>query len=434
MAHQRVLAQLAAERHWTLEDGADRYRETAATMDLTTTVSPRQWGRWCAGELKGLPRPVCCRVLERMFGRTADTLLSPPGAGKDGLPPSDVSPELLAAAAEESTAQLAEVESAMLGPATLEQAGDDVIRLARAYAMTPPAKVVADAVRMRRRVQELLTRTAKPSQQMDLYLLLGELCGLLAVASFDLGDSQAATSHARAAWGYGEHIDHDGLRAWARSTQAMLAYWDGRAETAVRLSRSARSYIAEGTGFVRTCHIQARSYAHAGDRLGAEEALRDAWAARDAGGADELHDGVGGEFGFGLARQARCEGSVWVQLSDGPEILTATRRALALYASSGHRSLKVIPQARADLSVGLLLCGNVGAAQSELEAVFEVPPQHRITGLTERLRTAHTILVSGAVRDQRAAPLARQIRDFARTPAGPMLEAGPQRRAIAAPQ
>src|SRR5882757_2815831 len=69
--------------------------------------------------------------------------------------------------------------------------------------MTPPAKVVADAVRMRRRVQELLTRTAKPSQQMDLYLLLGELCGLLAVASFDLGDSQAATSHARAAWGTG---------------------------------------------------------------------------------------------------------------------------------------------------------------------------------------------------------------------------------------
>ncbi|MBA9001702.1 XRE family transcriptional regulator [Thermomonospora cellulosilytica] len=420
MSHPTLLAQIAAKRRWSSDDGARAFRAMAREMGEDVEISERTWHRWCRGGLRRRPRMACCRVLERMFGHPVEVLLAPVEVADTGAahPGPDGIPDVLATAAEESTAHLAQVESLALGPVTLEQAGDDVIRLARGYATAPPAQMLAQGARLRRRIADLLPQTTRPSQHRELYLMLGELCGLLAVASFDLGDTAAATAHARAAWGYGELIEHDALRAWARGTQALLAYWEGRPGAAVRLARSGRGYVSGGTGLVRVCYIEARAHACLRDRDGALQALNDARRAADAGGGDELHDGIGGEFGFGPVRQARCESTVHVRLGDGPAAVRAARRALAAHTAV-QRSAKLLRQAQADLAAGHLIQDNQDAAAEHLQDVLNVPVQHRVTGLIERVRTVHRLV--GATGRPPARPLRAlldQLHDFLAAPAG----------------
>lgn len=335
---------------------------------------------------------------------------------------------LLKAAAEESSHQIDLAESATVGAATLEQMYADVVELARHYALTPPWQVFTMALKLRQRVQALLTRTRRPDQQRDLYLLHGQLCGLLAVLSFDLGDEHAASQHARAAWGFGEHIGHSSLRAWARGTQALIAYWSGRPDTAVRLAQSGRRYLTGGTGLVRLCCIEARAWSHLGNRTAVRQAIAAAHHARErAAGTDELHDEIGGEFGFGPARQARCEGTVYIQLGNvrrgDPQIaLARTRRALELYAASKQVSLKVIPQAHADLAAAHLLLGSISEAEAELAKILELPVSHRIRGLIERLALVRTILAAGPLqRSHKTGSLRAVINDFISQPASPAI-------------
>lgn len=445
MARTTLLAQLTAQRHWTAHDAVTEFGKTAESFGSPYTVSERQWERWCAGKIKNLPRPLCCRVLESMFGRPVRELFEPPvsaGLSATRSPVETVSGDLLTEVAEESAEDLAAIECAVLGPTTLEQAYDDVVRLARNYSRTPPATTLIEAVRVRRRVRSLLNRTARPSQQHDLYLLLGQLCALMAVTSFDLGDSAAAMSHARTAWGYGEHIDHNGLRAWARGTQSLIAYWDGRPDDAVRLARSGHRYLTAGSGLVRICSIEARACSHRGDRDGVDQALEAAtMAATLSGPFDDLHDGVGGEFAFGEARQARCRGTIYIQLGDvqrgdAQRAIAEARRALDLSLSAGQPSLKVLPQVHADMAAAYLLLGNVEGAAEALGEVLDLPVEYRIRGLTDRLLHVRQIIRatgSGMHGSREARQLDEQIREFMAAPARTALGRGASRPALLGP-
>ncbi|REE97724.1 hypothetical protein [Thermomonospora umbrina] len=418
MSHPTLLAQISAKRRWSSDDGARAFLTMAKEMGEDVEISERTWNRWCQGGLRRRPRMACCRVLERMFGHPVEVLLAPVEVADRALPPGpDGIPDILATAAEESTAHLAQVESLALGPVTLEQAGDDVIRLARTYAALPPAQVLRQGARLRRRIAELLPQTTRPSQHSDLYLMLGELCGLLAVASFDLGDTTAATAHARAAWGYGELIEHDALRAWARGTQALLAYWEGRPSAAVRLARSGRGYIRSGTGLVRLCHIEARAHAYLRDHESVHQALYDAHKTGDTGGYDDLHDAVGGEFDFGAVRRARCESSVHVLLGEGADAVNAATRALDEHATGG-KDLKLLPQIHAELAAGRLLLNDADTAAEHLECALSVPVPHRITGLIERVRTVKELIEHRRTPARDAALLLDRIHEFVGDPAG----------------
>ena len=81
-------------------------------------------------------------------------------------------------AAHESSEHAAAFESASVGPNALEQIGEDVFRLARAYLQAPPLSLLAELIRVRDRAYWLLDRTRSPSQQRDLYLIAGQACGL----------------------------------------------------------------------------------------------------------------------------------------------------------------------------------------------------------------------------------------------------------------
>ncbi|WP_283135328.1 hypothetical protein [Rhizohabitans arisaemae] len=420
MSHPTMLARLTAERHWTYADAVQDFGRTAAGLGLKHTVSERQWARWCGGDLRSLPRPGCCRVLEHMFKVPVETLLRPTFAASA---PQPMDEGAIRAAADESVEHLARIESATIGPATLEQLHDDVVRLARGYAATPPWEIFLQAVRARRRTYALLDQVRQPDQLRDLHLILGQLCGILASTSFDLGHEAEAERHARAAWGFGQHIGHNGLRAWARGTQALIAYWAGRPRDAVGLARAAQTYVRGGTGLVRAVCIEARAWSHLADRRNVELALSAAKKARDVDGDyDDCHDGVGGEFAFDPARQARCAGSAYLQLGDADAAINETAGALALYAESRHESLKVIPQAYVDLAAAHLLRRSLDGAQDALGKVLALPMGHRINGLIQRLETVGRLLGSEPYRDVKAAlTLSEEIAEFIAAPVTPAI-------------
>lgn len=250
-----------------------------------------------------------------------------------------LTPASVRAAARASSEHAAQVETTEVGPITLNQLEHDIFELARAYIGVPAADIFPDLTRHRDRVYGLLGRHVHPAQARELYLLAGQACGLLASASMELGCLAAATAQARAAWTYAEIIDHNGLRAWVRGTQALIAFWSGDPRETVRLAESGRDHVSSGTGFVRLCNIESRGWAYLGNRTETVRVITMGHRARDrAASRDELHDVIGGEFGFDDARQAFCNAGAYVQLGQPNLVLQAAERAIRLYPSDAERN------------------------------------------------------------------------------------------------
>jgi len=295
----------------------------------------------------------------------------------------------------------------------------------------PPLLVHDEGKRIRNRGFDLLARTKRTDQEHDLYLIIGQACGLLASVSFDLGNPEAATEQARAAWIYGAHIGHNSLCAWARGMEALIAFWSDRPHEAVRLAREARQYCPPGTALVRVLCIEARAWSHLrnGDEAkGAMRAAHDAWARGDR--ADELHDEIGGEFSFDAARQAFCNGSAFVELGDPEQAIRETGRAIELYRAmpADRRWPKVEAEAHADLGAAYLLESEFDGAREALAPVLALPPEHRVQGLTQRLVRVRSLLLANPYRRSREArQLGEQIEDFTATRPGRTLPTGQPR-------
>jgi tetratricopeptide (TPR) repeat protein len=481
-----LLRMLVGQRHWQKYEIFRRQYENAAN-DLANvdndprlrglSIAKRQFERWLAGNLKTRPYPDHCRVLEHLFDHSIGELLRPvaqepatgePPTGRQSLPvvslpfpaPAIVAgspprrdtsggrPDLrhaegdqrqrgsleayeeeivreLTMTAHESSEHAGFVASRRLEPVTLQQLHDDVIQVARRYAHTPPLHVYGAAKRVRNRGFELLEWTRRTEQEDDLYLLIGQACGLLASVSFDLGNRDAATEQARSAWIYGRHIGHHGLCAWARGMQALIAYWSGRPLEALRVVHEAQEYAPLGTALVRLRCIEARAWAHLGDLTETTRAIQAAQDAREhARERDDLHDEIAGEFGFDEARQARCNGSAYLELGAAEPAIAETRRAIDLFAAlpPEQRWFKVEVQAHSDLSAAHLLKSELDGAREALVPVFAVPPELRVEGLTQRLGRVRMLLVRSPVRrSQEARQLGEHIENFIANAAGRML-------------
>lgn len=314
--------------------------------------------------------------------------------------------DLVTATAHESSEQAAMVASRSLDEATLDQLRDDITRITRGYTMIPPIAAFVAARRLRDLGCRLLANTRRPAQEADLYFAVGLACGLLAEASFDLGGWEAATEQARAAWIYGSQIGHPGLRAWAKGMQALIAFWSGDPVTAVTLTEEAQHLTPPGTAMVRLRSIEARAWAHQGQVREAERAIAHAEAARErADGAEELHDQIGGQFGFDPARQARCNGSAYLQLGKAKQAIERAEAAIGLCATmpAGRRWMKIETQAHADLAAARLIGGDLDGARDALLPVLGTPSALRVEGLTRRVQRVATILAAPAYRDSRPA-------------------------------
>jgi len=331
-------------------------------------------------------------------------------------------------AAHESSEHAAAFESASVGPNALEQLGEDILRIARAYVHTPPLPLLAELIRVRDRAYWLLDRTRNPAQQRDLYLAAGQSCGLLASASFDLGYPHAAAQQARAARAYGEIIQVRELSAWADGMLACIELWAGRPGQALLLAERGLTVALDGTCRVRLWCIAARAAAVQGDEQRAMDAVVTSKRTRDTRAAPtDLHDSVGGEFGFGLARQAFCNGSAYLKLGRAEEALAECGEAVELYAraAADERWYAAEAGARADLAAAHLLRGDLAGAREAVSEVLVLDPSKRVEGVIRRLGVLREVLAGRGFQNREARALAEEIEQLTATPAVQVLPAPP---------
>jgi transcriptional regulator with XRE-family HTH domain len=339
------------------------------------------------------------------------------GAGRAELG-TNAEQNVIATVARQSSRHALLAGSANLMPATLEQLHADVQRLARSYPQTSPPSLIGEMTQVRDLAYALLQRTRRPSQAADLYLIAGQVCGLLALNSLDLGCSDAAADHARAAWSYAEIIEHDGLRAWARGTQAVVALWSGRGREAVDLAASGQAHADSGPAMVRLRSVEARAWALVGDAGETRRAIAASQRALDDERTDGFHSPGGGEFAFSPARQAFCAVASHVQIGDVEQAVRQAETAIALYSAAPveGRWYRAEYGARIDLATARLMQRELDGTEEALSIVFDLPPDRRTARITRRLHQLSERLDEQPYRAaSRARLLGERIEHFAAT-------------------
>ncbi|MGW1496836.1 hypothetical protein, partial [Streptomyces sp. NPDC002402] len=356
------------------------------------------------GEMKGLPRTEARRILQYLFRPTPISALFAPAAKAPARPAlaagdpaecgasvqSEYVPEdVVMAAANESARFAARVEGSNCGPHTMEQLEADIRRIVTTYPNRPVGPTFQEVRSLRNRAFELLEGRQAPHLTRDLYVAAGVLCGVLANASFDLGKYVAAETQARTAFMCGELAGHNGLRAWVRGLQALIAYWDGRPGDAVRLTEAGSGFLPEqGTAHIRLMSIKARAHGQLNQPTDALAALLEAEAMRErvtAGG-----DLPGGMMAFPIEKQLFYASSthLWlggrVHLGDAE---AAADEAVSIFESAApeQRRLGEMSLARMDLAMARMGRGDLDGAAHQVHAVLEVNARRGTESVRKRL-------------------------------------------------
>ncbi|MEU6604860.1 DNA-binding protein [Streptomyces shenzhenensis] len=384
------------------------------------TCGEPQFRRWTGGKLVGLPGAETCAVLERMFpGYTAAQLFAHPSEVIDPqVPAYDLDLEERIAMTARDAHDAADATAGMsISDNTIDELHDQVVTLARHYHRLAPVRAFEEAEELRRKVEDQRDRTQVPAQLQSLMILNGQVAALLSAAAFNLGYLRHARTFARTAALFGETTRFTPLRGFADGSLAYIAYHAGDNTEAVTKADRALSYGGLGDVAERRLHaIQARAYAHLGDVASAQRAIRRSEEpGRDR--RDELHDTVGGEFGFTAERLAMSNSTTALIVGDSDQAEAAAHQALALLGqrTPDAQSAHVRGGASADLAMARLLADDVEGAAEALAPVWEIPSDQRMTGIVVRTARVHRHLSRPAYHGaQLAGQIRERIEDFNR--------------------
>lgn len=317
-------------------------------------------------------------------------------------------------AAHESVSHALDAASA-LDPSALEHLHAAAGHAAGAYYVTPPLDMLSNLVLLRDTIYQQLDRTHKPLQQAELYLLAGQVCGLLSSVTWDLGLVEAAEEQARAAYTYGSVIEHLSLQAWARALQVTLAFWSGHPRRAHAIAAAALPTAPVGTARARLHSVNARALALLGARGEVRSELHAATDQLDQAGSDTLLDAVGGELSFDRPRRALCAGAAYVALGDGHQAEREASDAVQLFGQipTERRWALGALGAQVDLGAARTLRDDLAGAQTALQPVFELPAARRTEAIALRLHALSRVLGTARYRGAvEALQLGAAIEDF----------------------
>jgi hypothetical protein len=409
------LEQLVRSEGLSVTEFVDQFHELARKYGEGQTVhtSITTAKRWMAGG-SDLPRAVSRRILERWWKEKIEHLFGPPVGPPARVRATLTGEELIVTAGRESVEHAIEAASA-LDPSALEHLHAAAQHAARDYYVAPPLHQLTNLVRLRDTVYQQLDRTHKPLQQAELYLVAGQICGLLSSVSWDLGHPEVAEEQARAAYTYGQIIDHPSLCAWARALQTTVAFWNGQPRRAAHIAASALDAAPHGTASARLHSVHARSLAMIGARQEVQVALNAASDELDRAGDDPFLDEIGGELGFDRSRHALCAGASFVALNDGERAESEALTALNLFAEMPKHTRWAAGAlgAHVDLATARAMRRDVAGAEDALSAVLATEPDRRTEAISRRLTNLGRILgmsqFQGAIE---VARLSEAIEDF----------------------
>jgi transcriptional regulator with XRE-family HTH domain len=399
--------------------------------------------RWETGGVKEVSeryRHAYCRVLGitlAEFGLPADAQVGTPGTELvlvPGVPSrTDVAyrerrePETrqcivmneVLMAAHEGSEHAARAEEHGIGDTTLEQLRADLARLARLTDTGEPFTVFQDLRRVRERVYQILERRLWPSEQTDLYFILGVLNGLMGIAADRLGYPDSAEELIRSGFTYATAIDHRPLMAKLRLSSSTAAFWRGMTLRSRDLAADGLRYLDAGP-IAADLHLKfARAAAALGDGDAAARAVATAHEARERDQSDELLE-MGGEFAVSLATHHYFAGAALSAIR-GAESAAAgeIENAAALYeAGPGpgeEHSYETRAMACIDLAAIRLRGGALDAAETAIAPVLELPPSERVSRLGSKMRLIRVELAEPRYQGSaQARDLDQRIEDFIR--------------------
>jgi transcriptional regulator with XRE-family HTH domain len=350
-------------------------------------------------------------------GLSAPAVIAYRGMQEPGMGSSTVRQEVLMGA-HEGSEHASRAEQRGIGDMTLEQFRADVMRLSREYLTGEPFALYLEMRRVRGRMHEVLDRRLWPRDASELYLLLGCVNHLMAIAAHDLGYPQAADELLRTAWVYAVAIDHRPLMARVRVDAANNVYWD-QPRHANELALAALEYLRDGPNGAFIYLMQGRAAARMGDTGSARRAIAEAEEARGRDHEDDLL-AIGGEFNFSLASQRALAGAILVEIPGAErEAGAELEGAIELYNRGPEpgedHSQHVALNAHVELATTRLHAGQVEGAGAALDPVFAIAPAARFSGLARRLARARSELAAPVFRGSaQASDLAQRIEEFDR--------------------
>ncbi|KPI15669.1 hypothetical protein OK074_2114 [Actinobacteria bacterium OK074] len=316
MPRTTLFRQLIQRRHLTTYEAFSAQFERAAARlaDLdgdprlaSVEISPRQFDRWCGGQLQTLPRPDSCRVLEHMLGRPAAELFAatddshgvrhdrdsqdseapraapklhpqqprstPPTIRADDENPLDIVSRtrlLTTSNADETT--LAFISSSLEG-------------VTARYELDGPYVLRPQARHLRRLAHTLLDGRQPPRQRRELFRLAARASGLLGYMAVNMGDFALAEAYCAEARELSRAIDDAETELWADGTLSFSLYYAGRYAEADACAVAA---VDRAPCNAQSIRLLANGRARALGKMGRRQA-----AARAVGQAlelSELHD------------------------------------------------------------------------------------------------------------------------------------------------
>lgn len=422
-----LLKALLRERHWQKYATFCKEWDRAADQldpDLTGSFPSRsQLARWVAGDVRSLPHPDACRILEAMFpgltaaqlftsgegvhvvhatvqsGSLSVTAATATSTSASGDVPSDAIhaerarltvdgtlSEEIAMSAEEA-ARFVRRSRGTVDHEVLEQLDDDVRRMAHDYLTKPPFTMFRPLSELRTEVFDRLDERQRPSVLSSLYLVAGRVSALLAHTCADLGQAYAADTHIRSAWLCADLAEDDPLRAYVRWVQSNIAFWNGDYRRAAEQAHSGQRYATSGTGLLRMASQEARAYAAAADHGEAEKALATSQAARSHIGPGD--DQPGGVFRFAPGKAAYYASEVRLALGgkeNAQKAILEANLALEIFADHPEDGCpEFVAAAQLDLVSAHLELKDLHGAEEHLSPVFSLPAESRTLPVVKRV-------------------------------------------------
>ncbi|NGN63870.1 XRE family transcriptional regulator [Streptomyces sp. A7024] len=301
----------------------------------------------------------------------------------------------------------------------MDQVHDDVRQLATEYPQRPLSALLSDLVQIQELLYTQLELRQSPTQARQLYFLTGVVSGMLAKASHDLADPNAAMAQARTAFLCAENADHNGLRAWLRGLQSLISYWAGRHRDAVRYAQEGTELagLAGNSSTVWLPVSEARAWAALGDSDRTHAAIRRAEEAWDRVQPDEV-DELGGLCTFNRPRQLyyAADALAWLP-SQADAAAHYGEQAVEAYSDTTSPDWAFGDQAgsQTDLAIARISLGELEGAEEAIAPMLDLDPEHRINGIVNSAMHVHRALS----RSPLAAPgseLQERIEMFTRSP------------------
>lgn len=428
-----VLEHLLWQQDRTYEELANDFLACARNIGENATISARHLARLARGERSGAgTNPATRRVLQKMFGRTIDDLLKPWAPtttldelsvtvtrGAVALSGPDDERRVLAMAAQRARKFALLAGQSTAGGEVIDQLHDDVHRLALAYPQQPLASVLGDLVDTQDSIFTLLEQRQRPQRARQLYFLGSVVGGLLAKASHDLADSYAAMAQARTAYLCADNADHDGLRAWLRGQQSLIAYWAGRPWEAVRYAQSGGEFAATAgtTTAIWLPMNEARAWAALGNAEKTKAAIERAERSWDAVQGDDL-DELGGICTFSRSRQLyyAADALAWLP-KEAREAERYASAAVDAYQDTSNPDWAFGDQAgsHTNLAIARIARRELEGAADALAPVLELPSDQRINGIVASAKRVHQALSRSPLVTE-GSDLREEIEIFTATP------------------